>query len=60
MKFEDFKSFNELISTPVDDCKYRQAKVLIDDIYNKSLDNQVWISVILNYLNKNVFITCYV
>ncbi len=52
MKIEDFKSFNELISTPVDDCKYRQAKELIDDIYNKSLDNQVWISVILSYLNN--------
>jgi len=48
-----FKSFKELISTPVSESEYNQILKMIEEIYNTSFQNQVWMGVILEFLNDN-------
>lgn len=53
MEITQFKSFKELISTPVSESEYNQILQIIEEIYNKSFENQIWIGVILDFLNDN-------
>lgn len=48
-----FRSFKELISTPVSDSEYQQIVQMMEEVYNTSFPNQVWISAILDFLNDN-------
>lgn len=53
MEMYQFKSFKELISTPVSESEYNQILQMIEEIYNTSFQNQVWMGVILEFLNNN-------
>ena len=53
MEIWQFKSFKELISTPVKESEYNQIQQMIEEIYNTSFINQVWMGVILEFLNDN-------
>ena len=53
MEISQFKSFKELISTPVRESEYNQIQQMIEEIYNTSFINQVWMGVILEFLNDN-------
>jgi len=53
MELTQFKSFKELISTPVSENEYNQILQMIEEIYNTSFENQVWMGVILEFLNDN-------
>ena len=53
MEMYQFKSFKELISTPVSESEYNQILQMIEEIYNTSFQNQVWMGVILEFLNDN-------
>lgn len=53
MSINEFKSFNELMTTPVSERNYNQLQQIIEEVYNKSFENQVWIGVILDFLNGN-------
>lgn len=53
MEMYQFKSFKELISTPVNENEYNQILQMIEEIYNTSFQNQVWMGVILDFLNDN-------
>ena len=53
MDLTQFRSFKELISTPVSEGEYNQILQMIEEIYNTSFDNQTWIGVILEFLNDN-------
>lgn len=53
MDLTQFKSFKELISTPVSESEYNQILQMINEIYNTSFHNQIWIGVILEFLNDN-------
>ena len=51
MEINQFKSFQELISTPVNESEYNQIMQMIEEIYNTSFQNQTWIGIILDFLN---------
>lgn len=53
MALTQFRSFKELISTPVSESEYNQIMEMIEEIYNTSFQNQVWMGVILEFLNDN-------
>ena len=53
MEISQFKSFKELILTPVNENEYNQILQMIEEIYNTSFQNQVWMGVILDFLNDN-------
>lgn len=53
IEMNKFKSFQELISTPVSESENSQIIQMIEKIYNTSFNNQVWIEAILDYLNDN-------
>lgn len=53
MEMYQFKSFKELISTPISESEYNQIPQMIEEIYNTSFQNQVWMGVILEFLNDN-------
>ena len=52
MDLTQFRSFKELISTPVSENEYNQVIQMIEEIYNTSFQNQVWMGVILEFLNE--------
>lgn len=51
MNISDFSNFKDLLSRPVNDSEYTQIIKIINDIYNTSYNNEVWINVILTFLN---------
>jgi len=53
MELTQFRSFKELISTPVSESELTKILQMIDEIYNTSFENQTWIGVILEFLNDN-------
>lgn len=53
MDLTQFRSFKELISTPVSESAHSQIMEMIEEIYNTSFQNQVWMGVILEFLNDN-------
>ena len=53
IELKDFNSFKELISTPVNENERVQVLEFMNEIYNTSLQNQVWIGMIIDFLNDN-------
>lgn len=53
MEMNQFRSFQELISTPVIESELNQILQMIEEIYNTSFQNEVWMGVILEFLNDN-------
>lgn len=51
MEMNQFKSFRELTSTPLNESEYYQVLQMLEEIYNTSFENQIWIGVILDFLN---------
>lgn len=58
MEIEQFDSFKELIEAAI---KYKNPEILqiIDEIYNTSFTNEVWIGQIIDFLNDNDEEKCY-
>lgn len=59
MEINQFNSFKELVSTPVNENEYNQILQMKEEIYNTSFENQIWIEVILEFLNGNQNDKCY-
>ena len=53
MELTQFNSFKELISTPVNESEHKEILRMINEIYYTSYSNEVWIGVILDFLNDN-------
>lgn len=53
MELTQFNSFKELISTPVNESEHKEILRMKDEIYYTSYSNEIWIGVILDFLNNN-------
>ena len=59
MEISQFKSFKELMSTPLIEKEQEQVKKIVEEIYNTSFENEIWIGIILEFLNGNQGDKCY-
>jgi len=53
MELKQFNSFKELISAQLSDGENAEISQIIAEIYNTSYSNEVWIGLILDFLNDN-------
>lgn len=53
ISMNQFRSFKELISTPVNEFEYPQILQMMQEVYNTILPSQTWIAAILDFLNDN-------
>ena len=59
LEISQFKSFKELMSTPLIGKEQEQVKKIVEEIYNTSFENEIWIGIILEFLNGNQDDKCY-